>query len=401
MPFRERSIASLTPQRKQNESKRYTAVIDKSPPVPGSLRHTVFGFLYNDDDDTFDTSTPFCTPLSLTLSLVLFLNTTASTVVPLAIAPSPRVSSLATCVGKLVLGTYIAKGAKWMHYTLLQSFVCVVLVLWPHDIIYAVHEACAAVAWPAVWWRLRDQSSGLWMACMSMRLGSTVGSLLFYSCNWPVTSWLWGAAYVLLWSAALLYRFVPHQSTNYSKNILRQFTSPTLWILACAHAGSCWIRAAERSGIVLRYIQGLGLSDIYAQALGTGTACGLLVGGLWFWTGRPVRVVQYMYALAVLSCFLLSWTKAPWYFSVLALGGLGAGTAVPFYTIPTLSKSVYVAYLDGLGYGLASYVQADWYLVGLALIVCGVIMVEYVDHWERSQKLKDEERHGVLETSVL
>jgi len=155
--------------------------------------------------------------------------------------------------------------------------------------------------------------------------------------------------------------------------------------------------------------------------LSVGTVAGLMIAGNMF-ASRQERqrkwLISRLYIFTIASCYVLALFAIPSLrralnspelvtaFQVMAITAAGFGIAVQFYHIPSLvgaafgcDKGLFSSYSDGVAYGVASVVwrvvgdvvengNADgggwaygWAAVALLLILAGVLMVEFFEHY--------------------
>lgn len=129
-------------------------------------------------------------------------------------------------------------------------------------------------------------------------------------------------------------------------------------------------------------------------------------------------LVSRLYTVAISACYVLAFLAVPkvrsaidnpdlvTIFQVMAATVAGASVAVQFYHIPSLvgatfgcDKGLFSSYTDGVGYGIASLLwfvvgnyirkQEDlgggwaygWAAVALLLILSGILMTEFMEHY--------------------
>ena len=207
------------------------------------------------------------------------------------------------------------------------------------------------------------------------------------------------------------------------KHVLK---SGTFWIVALAHTGSSMIRSSERIlGTYFRDTSMGTLSENRAAGLAVfssiGTILGITIAGAMF-TSRKERqrkwLVSRLYKITIGACYMLAILAIPairytldapglvLFFQVLSTFVMSFGVAVMFYHIPGLvgaafghDKGLFSAYTDGVAYGLASIVWRivansvqggdpqgsgwayGWAAVALLIILCAVLMVEFMEHY--------------------
>jgi hypothetical protein len=179
--------------------------------------------------------------------------------------------------------------------------------------------------------------------------------------------------------------------------------------------------------------------------LGAGTVLGLAFAGSAFATRNDRErkgLVAKLYLLTIASCYALSLLAVPAVGRILrepadgsggsdpggllavlqgiAIGAAGFGISVPLYHIPSLvgagfgcDKGLFLSYLDGVAYGLASLVWRvvgdavqhsnngtgwayGWAAVALLVIPCAVLMVEFMEHYFCRHR-----NGGTLETILI
>ena len=202
--------------------------------------------------------------------------------------------------------------------------------------------------------------------------------------------------------------------------------SGTFWIVAIAHTGSALVRTSERIlGTYFRDTSFETLSENRSSGLvvflSFGIILGLAIGGNLFARRNAKerkRMVSKLYMMAIASCYMLALLAVPrlrlflgasgmiLVFQVMATFVMGFGIAVQCYQIPALvgatfghNKGLYAAYTDGVAYGLSSGVWRivgdavqegnpqgtgwvyGWAAVALMLVLCAVLMVEFMEHY--------------------
>lgn len=211
------------------------------------------------------------------------------------------------------------------------------------------------------------------------------------------------------------------------KHVLK---SGTFWIVALAHTGSSMIRTSERILSTYFHDTSMGyLSQEKASGLSIfaslGTIVGLAVCGTFFTSLNQERqrkvFVSRLYILTIASCYVLALFAIPTlyqamdapglvlFFQIFASFCMSLGIAVMFYQIPSLvgtnfgnHKGLFSAYVDGVAYGISSFVwkivastvSADnsgasggpgwaygWAAVALLMILCAILMVEFMEHY--------------------
>jgi len=227
--------------------------------------------------------------------------------------------------------------------------------------------------------------------------------------------------------------------TNVFPAIRSVLKSGTFWIVAIAHTGGSMVRSSDRIlGTYFRDTSFGTLSENRAGGLAVflsfGILIGLAVGGNTFTRLNPrsrKRMVSRMYMLAIAACYLLAFLAIPkvrWLLGspgivlilqVMAVLAAGFGVAVQCYHIPGLvsmtfghNKGLYAAYTDGIAYGLGSVVWRivgnavkegnpqgggwayGWAAVALILVLCAVLMVEFMEHYFVFRTNRDRPRGG-------
>ena len=251
--------------------------------------------------------------------------------------------------------------------------------------------------------------------------------------------------------------------------IVRLLTSgPSFWILALAHTGSLVVRTSERIlpvyAVATQQQQQSSFANKEHPALppplavysSIGTVLGLLIVGHLFanQADNPRArkwLVGRLYAVAVVACYVLALLAIPIVVEsvppdllslgqVVAVAVAGAAVAVPCYHIPSLvaqqqqqqrshqhsqqqqqqqqpphDRGLFLAYTDGIAYGLASLVWKflsgriasnsptgwaySWAVVALLLLVAGVAMTEFMEHYFCAKTRRY--RGGTYETILL
>jgi len=202
--------------------------------------------------------------------------------------------------------------------------------------------------------------------------------------------------------------------------------SGTFWIVAIAHTGSSMVRTSEHiMGTYFRDTSFGTLSEGRAGGLvvflSFGTIMGLAIGGSIFSrrnAKQRKRMVMKLYMASIAAAYTLALLAVPrlrillggsglvLVFQVMATFVMGFGIAVQCYQIPGLvgttfghNKGLYAAYTDGVAYGLSSGVWRiigdavqegnpqgggwayGWAGVALMLVLCAVLMVEFIEHY--------------------
>ena len=217
--------------------------------------------------------------------------------------------------------------------------------------------------------------------------------------------------------------------------------SGTFWLVALAHTGSSLIRSSER--ILGAYLMDTsngtlssGRSSGLAVFLSVGIVVGLLTAGSVFGTRQERErkwLVSRLYMASIGACYILAALAIPKVrnllaapdlvstFQVMAIAVAGFGIAVQYYHIPSLvcatfgcDKALAVSYVDGVACAVSAFVwkfvgdtvhQGEfngggwaygWAAVALFLLVTGLLMVEFMEHYFCRP------RHGGhLETIIL
>lgn len=205
-------------------------------------------------------------------------------------------------------------------------------------------------------------------------------------------------------------------------------TSGTFWIVAVAHTGSSMVKVSEHVlGTYFRDTSFGTLSSTRAGGLvvflSFGTVLGLGIAGSIF-SRRNARQRKHMvvklYMASIGAAYTLALLAIPrlrillgggssglvLVFQVMATFVMGFGIAVQCWQIPGLvgatfghNKGLYAAYTDGVAYGLSSGVWRiigdavqegnpqgggwayGWAGVALMLVLCAVLMVEFIEHY--------------------
>jgi len=200
----------------------------------------------------------------------------------------------------------------------------------------------------------------------------------------------------------------------------------TFWIVALAHTGASMVRTSER--VIGTYLYETGNGELtesrsagLAVFLSIGTVAGLIVAGNMFAVRQERErkwLISKLYVTTIVSCYALALFAIPTLryainspglitaFQVMAVSVAGFGIAVQFYHIPSLvgatfgcDKGLFSSYTDGVAYGIASVVwrivgnavergNSDgggwaygWAAVALLLILAGILMVEFFEHF--------------------
>lgn len=214
--------------------------------------------------------------------------------------------------------------------------------------------------------------------------------------------------------------------TNLVPSLCDVLKSCTFWIVAIAHTGSSMVRSSER--ILGTYFRDTSFGTLTENRAGGlvvflsfGTMLGLAIGGNMFSrrnAKQRKRMVSKLYLITIGACYILAFLAVPrlrlllgasgmvLVFQVMATFMMGFGIAVQCYQIPGIvgatfghNKGLYAAYTDGVAYGLSSGVwrlvgdavqegnpQGDgwaygWAAVALMVVLCAVLMVEFMEHY--------------------
>lgn len=222
--------------------------------------------------------------------------------------------------------------------------------------------------------------------------------------------------------------------------------SGTFWIVALAHTGSSMIRTSERVLTTYFHDTSMGfLSQDKASGLSIfaslGTIMGLAICGTYFSSLPQERhrkhFVSRLYVLVIASCYVLAVFAIPrlydamdspglvLFFQIFASFCMNLGISVMFYQIPGLvgsafgnHKGLFSAYVDGVSYGMASIVWKivassvsensagagwayGWAAVALLVILCAILMTEFLEHYFVRPSLRHGSGGGVYETIIL
>lgn len=218
--------------------------------------------------------------------------------------------------------------------------------------------------------------------------------------------------------------------TNLVPALRSVLKSGTFWIVAIAHTGSSMVRSSER--ILGTYFHDTSFATLDETQAGSlvvflsiGAMLGLTIAGSIFSRRNAKerkRMVSKLYMLTIGACYMLSLLSIPRLRVFLGATGMilvfqvistvistvcmGFGIAVQCYQIPGLvgaafghNKGLYAAYTDGVAYGLSSGVWRivgnavqegnpqgggwayGWAGVALMLVLCAVLMVEFMEHY--------------------
>lgn len=201
----------------------------------------------------------------------------------------------------------------------------------------------------------------------------------------------------------------------------------TFWIVAVAHAGGSMVKSSERIlGLYFRDTSSGTIGEDQTGSLVVFLSFGLLfgllfMGGIFSSTRNEEsrrKLVMILYAVTVVTCYLLSLFGIAWVrkivnspaivtmFQVLATFFMGVGIAVQYYQITPIVaagfgkyKGMYSAYTEGVALLISSVVLKlvgdavgrgnpsgngwayVWAFIALLVIFCGVVMVEFMDHF--------------------
>ena len=214
--------------------------------------------------------------------------------------------------------------------------------------------------------------------------------------------------------------------TNLVPALKAVLKSGTFWIVAIAHTGSSMVRTSEL--VLSTYFRDTSFGTLSEDRAGGlvvflsfGTILGLAIGGSIFSRRNATqrkRMVVKLYVASIAAAYTLALLAVPrlriWLggsglvlvFQVMATFVMGFGIAVQCYQIPGLvgatfghNKGLYAAYTDGVAYGLSSGVWRiigdavqegnpqgggwayGWAGVALMLVLCAVLMVEFMEHY--------------------
>ena len=206
-------------------------------------------------------------------------------------------------------------------------------------------------------------------------------------------------------------------------------TQKTFWIVAFAHSGDTMVQTSQR--VLGSYFQDTSFGTLsenraggLSVALSFGLVAGLAVAGGIFTRARPrkrKRLILRLYVLTITSCYLLGLLAIPRLRALVGEPGfilglqvivtffLGVGIAVQS-NIPGLvgatygkSKGLFCSYTDGVAYAVSSWVWKvvsnavhngnlegggwayGWAAVALLEILCGIVMVEFMEQYFGTQ----------------
>jgi MFS family permease len=227
---------------------------------------------------------------------------------------------------------------------------------------------------------------------------------------------------------------------NIAPSLKHVLKSPTFYIVALAHTGSCTVRTSER--ILGTYYKDTSLDTLsenrsggLAVFLSFGTISGLMLAGSFYSKGterQRKRLVTKLYIATIVAAYILAMLAIPWLqsalnapelvlvFQVMATFCLGFSIAVPFYQSPSLvgatygcDKGLYAGYTDGVANALSSLVWRivgssvehdesmvgwvyGWAAVALLLIVSALVMPEFMEHYYVRPGLKASEGYETI-----
>jgi hypothetical protein len=229
------------------------------------------------------------------------------------------------------------------------------------------------------------------------------------------------------WSFCKLLRLAVFvMQRNIYPSIRHIIHSGAFWTLAIAHTGASLVKTSERvldtmNNSTTRGGTNDGNNNSLAVWHGVGTLLGLLIAGPIFASqADDMRARKWMvsrlYGMAVLACYGLAATF--WWGGtttsassssvddndelIAAFQGIcillaSFGMAVPFYHIPSLvgasysEKGLFLAYTDGVAYATASFIwklvgytsgwSYAWAMVALWVLVSGIVMHEFLEHY--------------------
>ena len=218
-------------------------------------------------------------------------------------------------------------------------------------------------------------------------------------------------------------------------------TQKTFWIVAFAHSGDTMVQTSQR--VLGSYFQDTSFGTLsenraggLSVALSFGLVAGLAVAGGIFTRARPrkrKRLISKLYVLTITSCYLLGLLAIPRLRTMVGEPGfilclqvivtffLGVGVAVQS-NIPGLvgvtygkSKGLFCSYTDGVAYAVSSWVWKvvsnavhngnpegggwayGWATVALLEILCGIVMVEFMEQYFGTQAATNKEPDSVVE----
>ena len=227
---------------------------------------------------------------------------------------------------------------------------------------------------------------------------------------------------------------------HYKQSLQHVWGSGTFWIMSLAHTGASTVRTCDRVvGTFLRDMQQKqdtespssnndSSSSCAALVLSLGIFVGLVVVGHLFSHSGSERQRKYLvsrgYLASIAACYSLSATSLfpysseeysmVWLLQVASLFVAGVGISVPLSVLPSLvgatygcDKGLFSAHVDGVGYAAASLIwhvihhvsgwAYAWAAVALLLIVSGLAMSEFMEHYFCRKK----EGGGTYETIIF
>jgi len=215
-----------------------------------------------------------------------------------------------------------------------------------------------------------------------------------------------------------------------TNNVLPSFrhvlTSGTFWVVALAHTGSSMVRSSQRIIGTYFYDTSFGyLSKSRAGGLAIflslGSILGLGIAGNLFAQRKERQrkwLVSRLYMFTIVACYSLAILAIPrfrhfinspelvLFLQVVCSLCMGFGISVMYSLIPGLVGSAfgrhrgsYVAYTDGVAFGVASIVWKivagavangnpegggwayGWAAVALLVVLCAILMIEFMEHY--------------------
>eukprot|EP00545_Synedropsis_sp_CCMP1620_P011405 CAMPEP_0119020036 /NCGR_PEP_ID=MMETSP1176-20130426/23200_1 /TAXON_ID=265551 /ORGANISM="Synedropsis recta cf, Strain CCMP1620" /LENGTH=625 /DNA_ID=CAMNT_0006974395 /DNA_START=164 /DNA_END=2041 /DNA_ORIENTATION=+ len=233
-------------------------------------------------------------------------------------------------------------------------------------------------------------------------------------------------------------------SDNLVPAIKAVLKSITFWIVAVAHAGDAIIYTSTRVlGMYYYDTSGGALTENTASSLAVvlslGTIFGLAIAGNIFTaTSNPrgrKRLIGRLYLTSICACYLLAILAIPAVQQLIGEAGLtlafqlistffmGFGGAVPSY-IPGIvgaafgkNKGVFLAYSDGIAFGLSSLVWKvvgeavhgggsggwayGWAAVALLVVICALVMLEFFESYFVRRCQHPRKEHDGYETIIF